>query len=558
MDNNLNLFYQYSTSNFFTVWSIYQNVLNNKACISLSETRLYNEKFIYFGQPKWGSRIEEFNDKEKEELITLLESDRVYIKTPPLIHPAFTEKIAEILNFSQTELLSLANYDSSFIDNKFVKRNPFEIPINSGPYFIKKLLEAKESLLTINNETIDVSQLLITRVPLFPLKKRVFLKDVFDYSVPGVDNVNYQLILLISSRLLEDQEHEDSFFANSYKFLQQCFEELIVAVQYNFQNNRWDTLKKIKELRKIKSIEENDKKIKKIEKPSQESLFLPLYREYWLTQSNTIPVDTMIIDESRLCVQFQDRIIFYDFLNHKEEEIVVVPCYQLEQVSLGKNVIQFYGCQNVDKHQINDFIQYNFLTRQWFTGELEGLSYIELSHEIESQKLVDYKCNIDIFLHELSDYPTKKIRSVCGKYMWINDKFGIGGLYDLNSGLCVVYADDTDELLDSEIPLYKFKEFSDLIENDQELKKILSIQQKNSRFDLGALVIIDQEWIMLYDHVVYVNKKEVFEIDFMYTSATFSFDASKLFLINQKSLLILEVRDIINNNNKYRLVEFSK
>jgi len=545
MNNKLELFFQYSTDSFSQIWNVYQHVLKEDFT-ALSNTDMDDENFIYFGQPILSQK----NKKIKKELIDLLKSGKIFIKTPPLIHPAFIKKISEILKILEIEILEVAAYQAAIIDGQIVKRNKYDEIINTGPYFIKTLLESKRDTIRINNKVVNVSEFLITRIPVLPINERWFLEDFLGNSFPGVDNIYYQLIWTISRQLLENEEYQDSSFANSHNFLQQYFEELIVTIQYNFQNNRWNTLNKVREFRKIKGIGENIGKIRKVEKPSRKSLYVPSYKEYCLTESNTIPIDCLYTDESRLCIQFPDRIIFYDFINHKEEKITSTPCYKLKEIDIQKEYIQLYGCQDEEKHLITDFIHYDFKSKQWYTGHFDNFKYYELSHQLERQKLIDYKNGVEFFIKELATYPIKKIQSVCNQYMWINDKYGLGGLYNLETGIALVVKESPDVFLDLEIPLYEIKEFFDVIEDDIVLKKNLYRLQKMKQFDLGTLAIIHKRWIMLHDNILYVNDKAIIKIDFPYTSATFNRTASKLILVNSLAIVIIEINDYINKRKK--------
>ncbi len=554
MTDNLNLFFQYESDNFSQVWDVYQYILFEDA-IALSSTTLDNEDFIYYGQSIWNQKTK----KLKQEEIYLLESGKIYIETPPLIHPAFVKIISQILKISETELLEVSAYKASIIDEKIVKRNKYEEIINTGPYFVETLLEAKSDTVLVNNQAIKVSELLITRIPLLSSKKRRLLENFSGNSFLGIDNINYQLIWKISKELIQNKKYQDSFFANSYKYLQQYFEELIITIQYNHQNNRWDTLKKYKEYNALKGVEEQVNEIKEIEKPSQESLYVPLYRESWITRSNTIPIDCLYVNTLILCIQFSDRIVFYNFLDQKGVNIVYISCYKLKNVDFEKGYIQLYGCKDEDNHQITDFAHYNFKSKQWYSGAFEDFTYYELAHQLEKQRLVDYKNDVTFFMSELTRYPTKKIQSVCKQYVWINDKYGIGGLFDLKSGLCIVSRENVDEFLDIEIPKYEIKEFVELVKEEHNLKENLNRLQKENHFDLGALCIVHKNWMMLYDTILYHNDKAVLEIDFPYTCATFNYDASKLFLINSLAIVIIETMDFTYKKEaKYSFIKLSE
>lgn len=554
MKNKSNLFFQYSTDRFLEVLDAYQNVLCDESFKSISQIEMGDCNFIDINQPT----RKELVKTDDKNLINLLKYGKAYIDTPPLIHPVFVKEVAEILKLTVSELLSLANYKVALIDDEIIKRNIYDDLLNTGPYFIKSLLESKENTFHKSGRVIDYSQLVITKIPLLPIDKRLFICDSFTHSIPGVDNLDYQLIFNISKELLENETNKNSFFVNAHTFLQHYFEELIVSVSDDLKCYRWDTLKQVKKIRNktdVKNVLEE--KTTQVFNLSDNTLYVPLYREHCLEEEPNTPIAISYLGNSRVCIQFSKEVVFYDTLNQKAEKKINVKCFKLHDVNDQKKIMQFYGCQDDEHHQFSDFIHYDLTSEVWFTGMIEGFNYIELSHLIEQKKLIDYQNNIDIILHELASYPTKKIDSACKKYTWIVDKYNNGGLYNLKFGLCVVITDDLYEFLDAEVPVLKPNKV--FLNVNNEIKEKIFQTQKNNQFELGALVVKDDVWLLLKDNVLYNKHKPILEIDFPYTCAAFNKVASKLFLCNPIGMLIIETEDsFLEKELIYRYINFSE
>ncbi|WP_103069647.1 hypothetical protein [Aquimarina sediminis] len=548
--STIHTFFQYSTDKFVEVRNAYTHILNSEDTVSLDEIGLNNKRFVYYGQSGQKNHNEN-SSSDKKDIVEVLESNRVYIKTPPLIHPAFVKEIAEILNLSIKDLFGIANYEVAIIEGKRITRNVYDKPVNTGPYHIKSMLESKNK---------DSSSLMITRIPLLPIQKRPFLPCLFDHTIPGVDNLNYQLLSTISKELLAVTGHKDLFFANSHKALQQYFEELIVSINEKLQDDRWSTIKQVREIKgEVVNSHQNDTEIAKIISPLDEFIYVPLYREDIQEEMQNIPIDVLYLDKSMICIQYPHNIIFYNFTNQKIETEIEVECFQLCDINIQKKIIQFFGNLDEDKHQMSDFIHYNVDSKEWFTGEFEEFSYVEFSHQIEKQRLIDYKNDIEFYLHELATFPSKKIRSTCSKYMWITDKYNNGGVFCLKSGLCVFFANNLGLHLNRALPILKPKECLSIIESNAALEDQLYGYQKSNQFELGALIVFEKKHLLLCDTILYHNGQPILEIAFPYSCAGFNRDASQLFLISTIGIIIMDIRCFLEVNTiKYDFIDIQK
>jgi hypothetical protein len=530
-------FFHYAPEYFTEVWQSYEQIIKN----SLPAKKIVEEisELFYIGQTGSNSSLPIISGLTQKQITTLMETGGYHIETPPLLHPAFTSAIAGVSGITEKQLEGIFNFTLMLIDGKIIERPTNDTVLHSGPQYVQTLLERKQKI-SLNGFEIKPVQLLITQIPILPQKKRPFISGILETAYPGVDNISYLLIARLAEKLLSEGIINSFSGIRRYCLLQQYFREMIIAVEYKLQDNKWAVLKKLNEVSDNYKSKEPLNKYNKTG-TSPDTAHIPMYRNSYDAKEKNIPLDIICISDSEICLQYPEKTALYNIASGEEIMNVAVKNFKIHKINTTAKIIRFFGCHNSDMHQPSDFMYYDYGKKKWGPGIFPEDDYIELAHHTERNVLVNYKTGTEFMLPELADAPAKKIHSACGKYMFIEDKHGNGGLYSLASGLRVLSSDEIHQLPDDDIPVYEIAEKLNKTEAVTYSEETLKLARQKNRFELGAIVIDESSWTLLLHELVYHNGKPVCEINYPYSCAAFNKEGSVLFLANLYGLIRIDV-----------------
>lgn len=551
MSGKFQSFFRFSAEKVDEVWENYQELCFKSEAVSLMQTEFEWERFIYYGQEGWETidpdYITEKNHWDTKKISNSLGS--VFLPMPPLLHPAFSDLLAEVMGISKVQLFQLAHFEASMVEKEFYPVSPYEFPENSGPAFIYSILKGIPPV-SIGQITIPPEELMITRIPVLPLEKRPFLEMPGGKKMPGADNVYYQLLASQSKNFLDRQGRQISSLFLIHKQLQNNLEYLITVLENNLQHDRWAVMEHV-----------SNSIFGKIDAPLPRnailpslptSLLPPTFRPEWEPENSQVPVDSMWLDDHTCCIQFPASIALYDLQAKAKRQEYAVGNLKLCQANSHLSMIQMLGMRNNSDYAVADFVHLNYQTNEWHAGLWQGFFYKGLAHQTnEERALVDYIYRTKLNLAELGDYPAKYVISTCGQYAWIQDKHGNGGIYGFKSGLCQIYSRDMlKEYFEEVVPVFCPAEWKPYLAEGKNGEHYIKLakDKKNNKFELGAVALKNDHWFVFDGNRLFEDSKPLLQVNCPVSCASFDPDISKLLIGNRFGITIIDIKSIYNKS----------
>ncbi|MCP4437915.1 MAG: hypothetical protein GY810_03145 [Aureispira sp.] len=185
----------------------------------------------------------------------------------------------------------------------------------------------------------------------------------------------------------------------------------------------------------------------------------------------------------------------------------------------------------------NKFLHYHRQLKEWsfecntafaYRFGKEGLS--------EDTYLVDYKAKSCLQLEEIPDYPVRLANSLDQRYCWVETKEAIGGVYDLETGNCVLESEN-------------FSNYDD-VDNLPSIFLEGSLMEKlpYSMYAQSSAVAKTSEHFWLFDgQFLLKNMTPILEIKGLALCANFSLDGQELILASDQQLIILRLNEVARN-----------
>lgn len=529
---------------------------------------LIHQQFKELDQDRWVKEPGEFPHPWKKAYSreTIWDEERFgniwgAVQVEPLVHPILMPRIAELTNWEPEDLWSLVWWNASMKNGLLVQRGPLDDE-PSGSLVIRELLKMAQPDPELVEMGLKPEDLLIDTLPVPPMRRRRSL--VLEEGLTTPEGM-YQYLHLLLQKLHQYREYQkvregkDDIWVRRMgeaylRRQQEWFEKILISCEEKPQT-RWEIEQKwdlSSERGQRHSLFENDQ-------PDVPDLItpdmvvddtIPASPNLYARQSK-VPLAIVTLDKAKIWVQYTDHGLIYDLELNKFGTPIAT---RGDLVGMTGNPKRL-GYSYVEHICILDHEQ-----GKWI-GQYKGLemAYME---ELGPEKayLVDLERQQAIRLEEVIDYPLPSVRSRNGKYIWVEDKEALGGIYEARSGWLIFspgfYGSGEEPPFltrEGELQTLSPAAWSIVEETLEEAVAEYRELEIEQSFQHNALGRRNGDWWLFFTNALWINDQAIWRTDMAITAAAFGPDCNTLYLANSRELIQLTLDPEGKVSHQHRL-----
>jgi hypothetical protein len=415
-----------------------------------------------------------------------------HIEVNLYVHPAVVPLIAKTLGWKEEQVWAVAQFEAGYVWDEIapIEDRDEAVAGYSGPEILLRELGTTDPLVRLRSLGLKNTDLIFSKVPVPPLSFRPKQVQPGGAKIGGPANFCLEAIAWHTQLYEFIEGKEERRYLDFY--IQRYFSAMTGAIA----------------------------------SPDSFSLFktVPLYSEFnieWEDGTASVEMDNpgepgpeamMFIDDHRLLVLNAPGLVIYDWEEKLQLRRFQFPDYHLIGLNNSRTTALFTTGAGLG--------QFNLKNGNWQKGFISDMNYVAQDYDADVGLLCDWANGHALRLWRVPDNPWVEAYSADHRYLWLQDREGNGGVFDLFSGLPVH-------------PMFA--------ENEEEIPDTGEAGQHPAPGRGAALGLYKEKWLMFANNILFYAGKPIFESEWEVTAACFDPSGTRLAMSGVEKACIIEL-----------------
>lgn len=408
------------------------------------------------------------------------------------VHPAVAPLIAKTLGWKEEQVWAVAQFEAGYVWDEIAPIEDLDEAIAgySGPEILLRELGTTDPLTRLRSLGLKNTDMIFSKVPVPPLRFRPQQTQVGGAEMGGPANFCLEAIAWYTQMYEFAEGKEDRRYLDFY--IQRYFSAMTGAIASADSFSLFKTV--------------------------------PLYSDFnieWEDGTSEMtteitgepgPEAMQFLDDNRLLVLNAPGLIIYDWKEQLQLRRFQFPDYHLIGVNRSHTTALFTTGAGL--------AQFDLKNGNWRKGFIEDMNYVAQDYDADVGFLYDWENGQSLRLWRVPDNPAVEAYSADHRYLWLQDREGNGGVFDLASGLPV---------------------HPELVQYEEEIPEAEGSDLRPKPGKGAALGLLNGKWLMFARNTLFYDGKPIFDAEWTVTAACFDASGTRLAISGIDKACVIEL-----------------